>query len=331
MPKHNRPHSNGHVPPPSEAPNRSRASASFAAPPPEGFTFETLDATFSSVWPYAASPYDHLLDDHSEVFHVPSDEDFPAAESPPLFVDLTGASDEDEVPNPLNIGDESSIDDEGVTFLGFDSFEDVDDFAAQHNQHQTSQQASLLRFFSFFPEAPLAPPPSTRRRSRPLAQELQSFAFSSVAAEQAATHRRRPFPGQLSRSQSREFAPFAFLAPQDHGSLTYEDLLRISDAVGDVRKKSAAASQIEQLPKLRFAALRPVPPRSSALRPSDGNCDAASTPETCAICIEEFKRASMCKQMPCRHFFHSKCLDRWLRQNGTCPVCREGLQPFPVV
>ncbi|OMP05937.1 Zinc finger, RING-type [Corchorus olitorius] len=42
----------------------------------------------------------------------------------------------------------------------------------------------------------------------------------------------------------------------------------------------------------------------------------------CSICLEEFKINEEARQMPCKHFFHSNCVEKWLRIHGSCPVCR---------
>jgi mitofusin len=31
---------------------------------------------------------------------------------------------------------------------------------------------------------------------------------------------------------------------------------------------------------------------------------------------------------PCRHIFHSECLEGWMRLRLVCPICREGLPPL---
>jgi hypothetical protein len=46
----------------------------------------------------------------------------------------------------------------------------------------------------------------------------------------------------------------------------------------------------------------------------------------CAICLDSLnsdKHISICKQLlSCRHVFHSECIDTWLKDNSTCPICR---------
>ncbi|KAE8678448.1 hypothetical protein F3Y22_tig00111409pilonHSYRG00119 [Hibiscus syriacus] len=42
----------------------------------------------------------------------------------------------------------------------------------------------------------------------------------------------------------------------------------------------------------------------------------------CSICLEEFKEDEEGSEMPCEHVFHSDCVEKWLRMNGSCPICR---------
>jgi len=49
------------------------------------------------------------------------------------------------------------------------------------------------------------------------------------------------------------------------------------------------------------------------------------TPDcVCAICQEHITEG---KQLPCRHIFHLKCLQDWMRYRHICPVCRMELTP----
>lgn len=45
----------------------------------------------------------------------------------------------------------------------------------------------------------------------------------------------------------------------------------------------------------------------------------------CAICLHEFEVSQTIKILPCnkKHFFHNKCIDKWLSHNKACPTCRQ--------
>jgi hypothetical protein len=45
----------------------------------------------------------------------------------------------------------------------------------------------------------------------------------------------------------------------------------------------------------------------------------------CSICLEDFASGEERKIMPCLHGFHAVCLDKWLRNNGSCPMCKHRL------
>ena len=45
----------------------------------------------------------------------------------------------------------------------------------------------------------------------------------------------------------------------------------------------------------------------------------------CNICFEEYDANSKIVKLPCdaRHFFHEKCIEEWLKQNNSCPLCKK--------
>ena len=49
--------------------------------------------------------------------------------------------------------------------------------------------------------------------------------------------------------------------------------------------------------------------------------------ESCNICMEKFLVGQYKRCLPnCKHLFHKKCIDRWLKKNASCPICRNTLK-----
>ena len=47
-----------------------------------------------------------------------------------------------------------------------------------------------------------------------------------------------------------------------------------------------------------------------------------STASCCSICLADYKDTDVLCLLPdCGHLFHVKCVDPWLQQHATCPVC----------
>jgi hypothetical protein len=50
----------------------------------------------------------------------------------------------------------------------------------------------------------------------------------------------------------------------------------------------------------------------------------------CTVCLEEYEPKDVVRVLPaCGHAFHAPCIDAWLRQHPTCPVCRASLRAKP--
>uniref|UniRef100_A0A8P4KQY0 RING-type E3 ubiquitin transferase n=1 Tax=Dicentrarchus labrax TaxID=13489 RepID=A0A8P4KQY0_DICLA len=43
----------------------------------------------------------------------------------------------------------------------------------------------------------------------------------------------------------------------------------------------------------------------------------------CSVCINEYAQGNKLRRLPCSHEFHIHCIDRWLSENNTCPICRQ--------
>ncbi len=46
----------------------------------------------------------------------------------------------------------------------------------------------------------------------------------------------------------------------------------------------------------------------------------------CSICLQKIEVGDAIRILPCsstaNHKFHTRCIDRWLHENNTCPECR---------
>ncbi|XP_068124368.1 E3 ubiquitin-protein ligase RNF149 [Hyperolius riggenbachi] len=44
--------------------------------------------------------------------------------------------------------------------------------------------------------------------------------------------------------------------------------------------------------------------------------------DNCAVCIENYKPKDVVRILPCKHIFHRLCIDPWLLEHRTCPMCK---------
>ncbi|XP_071442205.1 RING finger protein 150 isoform X2 [Hetaerina americana] len=44
--------------------------------------------------------------------------------------------------------------------------------------------------------------------------------------------------------------------------------------------------------------------------------------ECCAVCIEPYKISDVIRILPCKHEYHKSCIDPWLLEHRTCPMCK---------
>ena len=47
--------------------------------------------------------------------------------------------------------------------------------------------------------------------------------------------------------------------------------------------------------------------------------------DECTICLLQYTEETK-KATECQHIFHQECIDRWLQENNSCPLCRTCLQ-----
>ncbi|XP_063002880.1 E3 ubiquitin-protein ligase RNF43 [Elgaria multicarinata webbii] len=84
--------------------------------------------------------------------------------------------------------------------------------------------------------------------------------------------------------------------------------------------RSRTNVQEETLQAIRLLATRRYQTRHRPAPTGDSVSTCSSAP-VCAICLEEFSEGQELRIITCFHEFHRQCVDPWLQQHQTCPLC----------
>mmetsp|Transcript_36724 Transcript_36724/g.96150 ORF Transcript_36724/g.96150 Transcript_36724/m.96150 type:complete len:238 (+) Transcript_36724:244-957(+) len=49
--------------------------------------------------------------------------------------------------------------------------------------------------------------------------------------------------------------------------------------------------------------------------------DGGAKKEECSVCLELVEDTDPYRRLPCKHMFHTECIDEWLGSHVTCPMC----------
>jgi len=44
--------------------------------------------------------------------------------------------------------------------------------------------------------------------------------------------------------------------------------------------------------------------------------------QVCYICLAKYADDDELRELPCSHGFHVVCVDKWLKINASCPLCK---------
>ncbi|XWS56889.1 hypothetical protein CRYUN_Cryun09bG0124600 [Craigia yunnanensis] len=76
--------------------------------------------------------------------------------------------------------------------------------------------------------------------------------------------------------------------------------------------------------------LEPVVVANFPTKKYSDECFSATEDAQCTVCLSEYHSEDVLRILPyCGHSFHVTCIDIWLQQHSTCPVCRISLREFP--
>ncbi|KAE8668916.1 NEP1-interacting protein 1 [Hibiscus syriacus] len=111
--------------------------------------------------------------------------------------------------------------------------------------------------------------------------------------------RERIGPAMLSAVQSQMGAT----------EIAFVEVQNIFDT-GDV--KGLAGDLVEKIPKIIIT--------------KNNIVDASGEKVSCSVCLQDFQLRETVRSLPeCHHMFHLPCIDKWLLNHASCPLCRRDL------
>lgn len=90
----------------------------------------------------------------------------------------------------------------------------------------------------------------------------------------------------------------------DPDELSYEELLALGEVVG-TESRGLSSDMIASLPSVNYKA----------------QSTAEGIADQCVICRLDYENDDALIVLPCKHAYHSECINNWLRINKVCPVC----------
>lgn len=78
---------------------------------------------------------------------------------------------------------------------------------------------------------------------------------------------------------------------------------------------------VPDLPKTTKKIKKSAPP----IPDNDSTCSSCSSNEDadfCPVCLDLYKPREVIRILPCKHEFHKNCVDPWLFDHRTCPMCK---------
>ncbi|XAR69333.1 hypothetical protein NMG60_11000874 [Bertholletia excelsa] len=97
------------------------------------------------------------------------------------------------------------------------------------------------------------------------------------------------------------------------------------------QNRGATSESINSLPTYKFKTKKSKNGREINSTTGEGGIVAAGTDKervisgedaACCICLAKYANNDELRELPCAHFFHKECVDKWLKINAMCPLCK---------
>ncbi|CAE6382976.1 unnamed protein product [Rhizoctonia solani] len=109
-----------------------------------------------------------------------------------------------------------------------------------------------------------------------------------------------------SRGRGRPPAPNGDYLRDDEFDDSYEGLLRLAARIGDAKPRGTPAEVVRSMLSCRYA-----------------DSPGARAEARCPICLDDYAPDDIVTVVKrCSHWFHRECVQQWLSNSRTCPVCR---------
>ncbi|VDN55194.1 unnamed protein product [Dracunculus medinensis] len=146
---------------------------------------------------------------------------------------------------------------------------------------------------------------------RYLHEILKDVKVSLIVVIRGVNHR------QINDINEEKKVRFAFI--EDDAPLSLDDCQIIDGNEGDAFRYAHAKDRLQRrLFNAAKKALTRIPTRQ--LRQDDKDLDS-----DCPVCIDPYRSGDLVRCLPCRHVFHKMCVDPWLLEHRTCPMCKSDI------
>lgn len=126
---------------------------------------------------------------------------------------------------------------------------------------------------------------------------------------------------------------------RDFDAEDYDMLLALDEDTPTKSLGRASVGEISRLPTITYKP-PPAAQASSSTLASPSLASSSSTSSAtvsnstsaapdmeesrtkCLVCLEEFVESEELRLLPCFHYFHSGCIDKWLHEKAQCPICK---------